>query len=58
MLTDTETARDLVADLRTKLLYNSWRDPCLYLDWKEVSREIETLFSLSSSKGGANDRRR
>ena len=41
MLTDTETARELVSDLRNKLLYGSWGDPCLYMDWKEVSREIE-----------------
>lgn len=36
MLTDTETARELVTDLRNKLLYNVWSDPCLYWDWKEV----------------------
>lgn len=41
MLTDTETARELVSDLRNKLLYNCWGAPCLYMDWKEVSREIE-----------------
>ncbi len=41
MLTDTETARELVSDLRNKLLYNVWSDPCLYWDWNEVSREIE-----------------
>ena len=41
MLTDTETARELVTDLRNKLLYNVWSDPCLYRDWNEVSREIE-----------------
>lgn len=41
MLTDTETARELVSDLRNKLLYGSLGDPCLYMDWKEVSREIE-----------------
>lgn len=37
MLTDTETARELVSDLRNKCL----GDPCLYMDWKEVSIEIE-----------------
>ena len=41
MLTDTETARELVSDLRNKLLYGSWGDPCLYMDWKEVLGEIE-----------------
>lgn len=38
MLTDTETARELVTDLRQKLLSDS--DQPYYLNWKEVRDEI------------------
>lgn len=39
MLTDTETARELVTDLRQKLL-SAPDQPPYYLNWKEVRREI------------------
>lgn len=39
MLTDTETARELVTDLRQKLLSDSDQPP-YYLNWKEVRDEI------------------
>lgn len=39
MLTDTETARELVTDLRQKLLSPPDQPP-YYLNWKEVRDEI------------------